>query len=65
MALGPHLREALTHVLTVNPASNSGKAKQNAGRATDDDQLQAEGHADQAKVNLEQAGEKVEGAFKR
>ncbi|MCO1655582.1 CsbD family protein [Pseudonocardia humida] len=41
-----------------------GKAKQTVGEATDDDQLQAEGQADETKGNLKQAGEKVKDAFK-
>lgn len=35
-----------------------GKSKEAAGRATDDDELTAEGKADQAQGNLKQAGEK-------
>ncbi len=41
-----------------------GKAKEAAGKATDDKDLQAEGQADQAKASLKQAGEKVKDAFK-
>jgi uncharacterized protein YjbJ (UPF0337 family) len=41
-----------------------GDAKEGVGRATDDEELQAEGQADQAKGNLKQAGEKVKDAFK-
>jgi uncharacterized protein YjbJ (UPF0337 family) len=41
------------------------QAKQTAGRATDDEQLQAEGQADQAKGDLKHAGEKVKDAFRR
>jgi uncharacterized protein YjbJ (UPF0337 family) len=41
-----------------------GKVKEGVGRATDDEQLEAEGHADQAKGNLKQAGEKVKDVFK-
>lgn len=41
-----------------------GEAKEGFGRATDDEELQAEGQADQAKGNLKQAGEKVKDAFK-
>jgi uncharacterized protein YjbJ (UPF0337 family) len=41
-----------------------GDAKEGLGRATDDEELQAEGQADQAKGNLKQAGEKVKDAFK-
>jgi uncharacterized protein YjbJ (UPF0337 family) len=41
-----------------------GKGKEAAGNATGDDSLKAEGHADQAKGGLKQAGEKVKDAFK-
>jgi uncharacterized protein YjbJ (UPF0337 family) len=40
-----------------------GQGKEVAGRATDDDELKAEGQADQAKGNLKQAGEKVKDVF--
>lgn len=41
-----------------------GRGKEHVGRATGDEDLQAEGHADQAKGNLKQAGEKVKDVFK-
>jgi uncharacterized protein YjbJ (UPF0337 family) len=41
-----------------------GEAKEGIGRAADDEELEAEGQADQAKGNLKQAGEKVKDAFK-
>ena len=41
-----------------------GRGKEAAGRATDDDELKAEGKADQTKGNLKQAGEKVKDTFK-
>ena len=41
-----------------------GKAKEAAGEATDDRDLQAEGQMDQSKASLKQAGEKVKDAFK-
>jgi uncharacterized protein YjbJ (UPF0337 family) len=41
-----------------------GKAKETVGDATDDEQLQAEGEADQTKGGLKQAGEKVKDVFK-
>lgn len=40
-----------------------GKAKEGLGRTTDDEQLEAEGKADQTKADLKQAGEKVKDAF--
>jgi uncharacterized protein YjbJ (UPF0337 family) len=42
----------------------AGKAKQKAGEATDDEQLEAEGRGQRAKGSLKQAGEKVKDAFK-
>ena len=41
-----------------------GQAKEGLGRATDDQELEAEGEGDQAKSDLKQAGEKVKDAFK-
>lgn len=42
-----------------------GKAKEAAGRATGDEEMETEGRADQVKANLKQAGEKVKDAFKK
>jgi uncharacterized protein YjbJ (UPF0337 family) len=41
-----------------------GKAKEAAGKATDDESLEAEGQMDQSKADVKQAGEKVKDAFK-
>ncbi|WP_210439478.1 CsbD family protein [Nocardioides xinjiangensis] len=41
-----------------------GKAKEHTGKATDDEQLEAEGQGDQMGADLKQAGEKVKDAFK-
>lgn len=41
-----------------------GKAKEATGKATNDDQMQAEGDLDQRKSSAKQAGEKVKDAFK-
>ncbi len=41
-----------------------GQGKEAVGRATDDDELKAEGKTDQAKGNLKQAGEKLKDTFK-
>ena len=41
-----------------------GQAKETTGKATDDEQLEAEGRGDQAGANLKQAGEKVKDVFK-
>jgi uncharacterized protein YjbJ (UPF0337 family) len=40
-----------------------GEGKQKLGDATDNEQMQAEGKADQMKGDLKQAGEKVKDAF--
>ncbi len=42
----------------------SGQGKEHVGRATGDENLEAEGHKDQASGNLKQAGEKVKDVFK-
>jgi uncharacterized protein YjbJ (UPF0337 family) len=42
----------------------AGKVKEGVGKATDDEQLEAEGKGDQVKSNLKQAGEKIKDAFK-
>ena len=42
----------------------TGKAKEAAGRATGDENLQAEGRADQVSGNIKQAGEKIKDVFK-
>jgi uncharacterized protein YjbJ (UPF0337 family) len=42
----------------------TGQAKEKVGDATDDQDLQAEGQADQSKANLKQAGEKIKDVFK-
>ena len=41
-----------------------GKAKETLGRATDDEELEARGRADQSRADLKQAGEKVKDAIK-
>lgn len=41
-----------------------GKAKESMGRATDDEELEAQGRTDQAKSSLKDAGEKVKDAIK-
>ena len=42
----------------------TGKVKEGVGRATDDENLEAQGRNDQTKSHLKQAGEKVKDAFK-
>jgi uncharacterized protein YjbJ (UPF0337 family) len=41
----------------------AGKAKEAWGKATDDEELEAEGKTDQAKSDLKLAGEKLKDAF--
>ena len=41
-----------------------GKAKEAAGRATDDHELANKGRADQAKAGVKKAGEKVKDVFR-
>ncbi len=41
-----------------------GKAMEAAGKATDNEKLEAEGHADQTKADAKKAGENVKDAFK-
>lgn len=41
-----------------------GKAKEGVGRATGDEELEAQGRGDQAVADLRQAGEKVKDVFK-
>ena len=41
-----------------------GRAKEGAGRATDDEQLEREGRADRTKGDLKQAGDKARDAIK-
>ncbi len=41
-----------------------GKAKEGVGRATGDEELEAQGQGDQSKSDLKQAGEKIKDAFK-
>jgi uncharacterized protein YjbJ (UPF0337 family) len=42
-----------------------GQSKEAAGKATDDERLEAEGKADQSKADLKDAGEKIKDAFKK
>lgn len=43
----------------------AGKLKEGAGKASDDEKLEAEGEADQSRANLKQAGDDVKDAFKK
>jgi uncharacterized protein YjbJ (UPF0337 family) len=43
----------------------AGKAKEATGRATDDEELEAEGRTDQMGADVKQAGEKIKDVFKR
>jgi uncharacterized protein YjbJ (UPF0337 family) len=42
----------------------AGQGKEAAGKATDNERLEAEGKVDQSEADLKQAGEKVKDAFK-
>ena len=42
-----------------------GKAKEGVGRVTGDEELEAEGRADQASSSVKQAGDKVKDAAKK
>jgi uncharacterized protein YjbJ (UPF0337 family) len=42
----------------------TGQGKEAAGKATDNERLEAEGRADQSTADVKQAGEKVKDAFK-
>lgn len=42
----------------------TGKAKETVGKATGNDDLQAEGKADQVKASVKKAGENLKDAFK-
>ena len=56
MGLGDKLENTKDNVV--------GKAKEAAGKVTDNERLEAEGKIDQGKSDLKQAGEKVKDAFK-
>ena len=43
----------------------AGKVKEAAGKATDNERLEAEGKLDQSSADIKQAGEKVKDAFKQ
>lgn len=43
----------------------TGKAKEAAGKATNDEELQAEGRKDQVTSDIKKAGEKIKDAFDR
>lgn len=45
--------------------TTKGKTKAGVGKATGNQSLEAEGHADQAKGDLKQAGEKIKDVFKK
>jgi uncharacterized protein YjbJ (UPF0337 family) len=42
----------------------TGQGKEAAGKATDNERLEAEGRVDQSQADMKQAGEKVKDAFK-
>jgi uncharacterized protein YjbJ (UPF0337 family) len=53
----------MTDKLKDKAQALEGEGKKKLGDATDNEQLQAEGKADQMKGDLKQAGEKVKDAF--
>ncbi len=55
MALGDKIQNAAEDL--------AGKAKEAAGKATDNDRLAAEGHVDQSKASAKKAGEDVKDIF--
>lgn len=46
-----------------NAEELKGKAKEGIGEATDNDRLEAEGHADQASAKLKKAGQDIKDTF--
>jgi uncharacterized protein YjbJ (UPF0337 family) len=65
--LGRRKKENIMGV--VDKAKNAaqdakGKAKEAAGKSTDNDRLETEGKADQSKADVKNGGEKVKDAFK-
>jgi uncharacterized protein YjbJ (UPF0337 family) len=42
----------------------AGKVKEGVGRATDDEELEGQGKADQTAADVKQAGEKIKDAFR-
>lgn len=58
----PHM--GLDDKISNATEEKTGKLKESVGKATDDEDLEAEGKVDKAKGNLKQAGEKVKDAFK-
>lgn len=55
---------ALDDKISNKAEETAGGAKEVVGKATDDEQLEAEGKGDQAKANLKQAGEKIKDVFR-
>ncbi len=51
--------------LKNNKDEVKGAAKENLGKARDDEQMEREGRSDQTVSNLKQAGEKVKDAFNK
>jgi uncharacterized protein YjbJ (UPF0337 family) len=65
-----HPEEDGTGMGTEDKARNKaeelkGQAQEGLGRATDDQDMEAEGRTDQAKSDVKRAGEKVKDAFNR
>jgi uncharacterized protein YjbJ (UPF0337 family) len=69
LSLSAPKRSEVLDVSATDKAKNAaeeakGKVKEVAGRVADDEKLENEGRADQAKADLKQAGEKVKDALK-
>jgi uncharacterized protein YjbJ (UPF0337 family) len=64
MALDDRSRSRARNKTRNKTQELKGQAKEAAGRASNDQRLEAEGRADQTKANLKQAAEKIKDAFR-
>jgi uncharacterized protein YjbJ (UPF0337 family) len=58
------LRMGLGDKISNKTEELKGQGKETVGKATDDEELEAEGHGEQAKGNLKQVGEKIKDVVK-
>ena len=63
-ALGEGIVMGLDDKIDNKAEETAGKVKEGIGKATDDEELETQGHADQASSNIKQAGEKIKDVFK-
>lgn len=61
-------RKGMVYMATEDKAAHKvtevkGKVKEEVGKVTGDEEMEAEGQADQVKGNLKQAGDKIKDAF--